>query len=61
MMMKGWKSIRPEIVYFQQNFFFLLENQPGELLVEKDTVMAEAADRANRARNVLRQQEQSAG
>ena len=39
----------------------LLENQPGELLVEKDTVMAEAADRANRARNVLRQQEQSAG
>jgi len=39
----------------------LLEGQPGELLIEKDTVMAEAADRANRARNVLRQQEQSAG
>ena len=39
----------------------LLEGQPGELLVDKDTVMAEAADRANRARNVLRQQEQSAG
>ena len=39
----------------------LLEGQPGELLVHKDTVMAEAADRANRARNVLRQQEQSAG
>jgi small subunit ribosomal protein S1 len=39
----------------------LLEGQPGELLVDKDTVMAEATDRANRARNVLRQQEQSAG
>jgi small subunit ribosomal protein S1 len=39
----------------------LLEGQPGELLIDKDTVMAEAADRANRARNVLRQQEQSAG
>ncbi len=39
----------------------LLEGQPGELLIEKDKVMAEAADRANRARNVLRQQEQSAG
>ena len=39
----------------------LLEGQPGELLVDKETVMAEAADRANRARNVLRQQEQSAG
>ena len=39
----------------------LLEGQPGELLVDKDKVMAEAADRANRARNVLRQQEQSAG
>ena len=31
------------------------------LLVEKDKVMAEATDRANRARNVLKQQEQSAG
>ena len=39
----------------------LLEGQPGELLVEKDKVMAEATDRANRARNVLKQQEQSAG
>jgi small subunit ribosomal protein S1 len=39
----------------------MLEGQPGELLIEKDKVMAEAADRANRARNVLRQQEQSAG
>ncbi|MEY4298536.1 MAG: hypothetical protein RLZZ423_1715 [Cyanobacteriota bacterium] len=39
----------------------LLEGQPGELLVERDKVMAEAADRANRARSVLRQQEQSAG
>ena len=38
----------------------MLEGQP-ELLVEKDKVMAEAVDRANRARNVLRQQEQSAG
>ena len=39
----------------------LLEGQPGELLVEKEKVMAEAVDRANRARSVLRQQEQSAG
>jgi len=39
----------------------LLEGQPGELLVAKQTVMDEAADRANRARSVLRQQEQSAG
>ncbi|MEB3166973.1 MAG: S1 RNA-binding domain-containing protein [Cyanobacteriota bacterium] len=39
----------------------LLEGQPGELLIARDTVMAEAADRANRARSVLRQQEQSAG
>jgi len=39
----------------------LLEGQPGELLVDKPKVMAEAADRANRARSVLRQQEQSAG
>ena len=39
----------------------LLEGQPGELLIAKETVMAEAADRANRARSVLRQQEQSAG
>ena len=39
----------------------LLEGQPGELLIAKDTVMAEAGDRANRARSVLRQQEQDAG
>lgn len=39
----------------------LLENQPGELLIDKATVMAEARDRANRARQLLRQQEQSAG
>ena len=39
----------------------LLEGQPGELLVAKEQVMAEAADRANRARSLLRQQEQSAG
>jgi len=39
----------------------LLEGQPGELLINRDTVMLEAADRANRARSVLRQQEQSAG
>lgn len=39
----------------------MLEGQPGELLVDKDKVMAEATDRANRARNVLKQQEQSAG
>ncbi|MEN9540672.1 MAG: hypothetical protein RLZZ459_763, partial [Cyanobacteriota bacterium] len=29
--------------------------------IDRDKVMAEAADRANRARSVLRQQEQSAG
>ena len=39
----------------------LLEGQPGELLIAKEQVMAEAADRANRARSVLRQQEQAAG
>jgi small subunit ribosomal protein S1 len=39
----------------------LLEGQPGELLIEKEKVMSEAADRANRARSVLRQQEQAAG
>jgi len=39
----------------------LLEGIPGELLIEKDKVMAEATERANKARNVLRQQEQSAG
>lgn len=39
----------------------LLEGPPGELLVDREKVMAEAADRANRARSVLRQQEQTAG
>ena len=39
----------------------LLEGQPGELLIDRDKEMEEAADRANRARSVLRQQEQSAG
>ncbi len=39
----------------------LLEGPPGELLIERDKVMAEAEDRANRARSVLRQQEQNAG
>jgi len=39
----------------------LLEGQPGELLVEKAKVMAEAEERANRARSLIRQQEQSAG
>ncbi len=39
----------------------LLEGPPGELLIAKDTVMAEAADRAHRARSLLRQQEQDAG
>jgi small subunit ribosomal protein S1 len=39
----------------------LLEGQPGELLIAKDKVMEEAAERANRARSVLRQQEQTAG
>jgi small subunit ribosomal protein S1 len=39
----------------------LLEGQPGELLVEKSKVMAEAEDRATRARSLIRQQEQSAG
>ena len=39
----------------------LLENKPGELLVDKAKVMKEAEDRANRARNMIRQKEQSAG
>ena len=38
----------------------LLEGQPGELLIDRDKVMAEAPERANRARSVLRQQEQGA-
>ncbi|MFM8968540.1 MAG: S1 RNA-binding domain-containing protein [Vulcanococcus sp.] len=39
----------------------LLEGQPGEWLIAKETLRAEAADRANRARSLLRQQEQNAG
>ena len=39
----------------------LLEGPPGELLVEKDKVMAEASDRAVRAQNTLKQREQQAG
>ncbi|MEB3352902.1 MAG: S1 RNA-binding domain-containing protein [Cyanobacteriota bacterium] len=39
----------------------LLEGQPGELLIAKEKVMAEAEDRANRARSMLRQQDQQAG
>ncbi len=39
----------------------LLEYQPGELLIDKEKVLAEAVDRANRARHALRQQEQAAG
>ena len=38
----------------------LLEGPPGELLVEKDKVMAEAEDRAARAQSVLQQQAQAA-
>ena len=39
----------------------LLEGPPGELLIDKDKVMAEASDRAKRAQNTLKQNEQSAG
>lgn len=39
----------------------LLEGQPGELLVDRQKVMDEAAERADRARSLLRQQEQQAG
>lgn len=39
----------------------LLEGQPGEILVERDRVMAEAEDRAKRAQSLLRQQQQEAG
>jgi small subunit ribosomal protein S1 len=39
----------------------LLEGQPGEILIAKATVMAEASDRANRAKSLLRQREQDAG
>ncbi|MFM9073572.1 MAG: S1 RNA-binding domain-containing protein [Cyanobium sp.] len=36
----------------------LLENQPGELLIAKDLVMGEAAERSNRALSLLKQREQ---
>ena len=39
----------------------LLEGPPGELLIDKEKVMAEASDRASRAQNTLKQNEQSAG
>ena len=39
----------------------LLEGPPGELLIEKDKVMAEASDRASRAQSMLKQREQDAG
>ena len=39
----------------------LLEGPPGELLIDKDKVMTEASDRATRAQNTLKQNEQSAG
>ena len=39
----------------------LLEAQPGEILIARDQLLAEAEDRANRARSLLRQQEQAAG
>jgi small subunit ribosomal protein S1 len=39
----------------------LLEGQPGEILIAKDQLFAEAEERANRARSLLRQQEQAAG
>jgi small subunit ribosomal protein S1 len=38
----------------------LLENQPGELLIAKEQVMAEAAERAARALSLLKQREQEA-
>jgi len=39
----------------------LLEGQPGEILLDREKMMAEAGDRAHRARETLRQQEQTAG
>jgi small subunit ribosomal protein S1 len=38
----------------------LLENQPGELLIAKDQVMAEANERAGRARSLLQQRLEAA-
>ena len=37
----------------------LLENQPGELLVDRDKVMLEAIDRIDRAHDILMQQRQT--
>jgi small subunit ribosomal protein S1 len=37
----------------------LLENQPGELLIAKEQVMAEASERAGRARSLLQQKVES--
>ncbi len=39
----------------------LLESQPGELLIAKEQVMAEAAERAGRARSLLQQKVESPG
>lgn len=38
----------------------LLENQPGELLVAKEQVMAEANERAGRARSLLQRKMEAA-
>jgi small subunit ribosomal protein S1 len=38
----------------------LLENQPGELLIAKEQLMGEAAERASRALSLLKQREQKA-
>ncbi|MEB3334570.1 MAG: S1 RNA-binding domain-containing protein [Cyanobacteriota bacterium] len=38
----------------------LLENQPGELLIAKEQVMAEASERAGRARSLLQQRLEAA-
>jgi len=39
----------------------LLEGQPGEILIDKEKLQAEAEERANKARSLLRQQAQTAG
>ena len=38
----------------------LLENYPGELLIDRDKVMSQATDRIGKARDILMQQRQSA-
>ena len=38
----------------------LLENHPGELLIDRDKVMSQATDRIGKARDILMQQRQSA-